>query len=287
MAQARAGSHSLRRRRTRSAPAPWLRALRRHSRELKRRLLATWRAAPWQARLAAGAVIAIALWAPVNLAYQVAAKPTELLAPLADWLNKTPAETWRDYAPLFRRNATEAVTPELLASLAQVESAGNPLATTYWHWRFSLNPLAIYRPASSSVGMFQMTDGAFAEARRFCIHEHRVADFADDDASPCGMGATYMRIFPSDAVELTAAYLDRKFVGLTAKRKPIAMTLQQRDNLAAMIHLCGTGPADEYLRHGFHLTPGKHCGDQDVAAYLARVGAMKRQFVELAQADEP
>jgi hypothetical protein len=287
MPQTRVGNHSLQGRRSRRATPPWLRALRRQSRQLKRKLQATWRAAGWQARLATVAVVAIALWAPVNLAYQVAGKPTELLAPLADWLNKTPAETWRDYAPLFRRNATAAITPELLAALAQVESAGNPLATTYWHWRFSVNPLAIYRPASSSVGMFQMTDGAFADARRYCIHEHHVADFADDAVSPCGMGATYTRIFPSDAVELTAAYLDRKIAGLTAKRKAIAMTAQQRDNLAAMIHLCGTGPADEYLRRGFRLAPGKHCGDQDVAAYLARVGAMMRQFVELAQVDEP
>jgi transglycosylase-like protein with SLT domain len=225
---------------------------------------------------------------PVNLVYQVTAKPTELLAPLGDWLIKTPAETWHDYAPLFRRNATAAITPELLAALAQVESAGNPLATTYWHWRFSVNPLAIYRPASSAVGMFQMTDGTFADARRYCIRDHRLAeDSADDAVGLCGMSGAYTRIFPSDAVELTAADLDRKVTELTAKRKIAALTQQQRDNLAAMIHLCGSGPADEYLRHGFRLAPGKHCGDQDVAAYLARVGALKRQFVELAQAGEP
>ena len=112
-------------------------------------------------RLTVVAVVLLALWAPINLGYQVMQKPGELLAPISSWLIKTPDETWASYAPLFRRYATANVAPELLAALAQTESAGNPVATTYWRWRFSLNPLAIYRPASSSVGMYQMTDAAY------------------------------------------------------------------------------------------------------------------------------
>ena len=49
--------------------------------------------------------------------------------------------------------------------IAQVEGAGNPVARTYWRWRLTWNPFAIYQPASSAVGMYQMTDAAFAEAR--------------------------------------------------------------------------------------------------------------------------
>jgi hypothetical protein len=45
------------------------------------------------------------------------------------------------------------VTPELLAALAQVESAGNPVAQPHWRLRLSWNPLALYQPASSGVGM--------------------------------------------------------------------------------------------------------------------------------------
>jgi len=33
---------------------------------------------------------------------------------------------------VFREYSTAAITPELLAALAQVEGAGNPLARTYW-----------------------------------------------------------------------------------------------------------------------------------------------------------
>jgi len=36
------------------------------------------------------------------------------------------------YGPLFRRHSTVVITPELLAALAQVEGAGNPVARTYW-----------------------------------------------------------------------------------------------------------------------------------------------------------
>ena len=83
--------------------------------------------------------------------------------------NKKPAQTWQQYAPLFREYSTAAITPELLAALAQVESAGNPLASTYWRWSLTWNPFTVYEPASSAVGMYQMTDAAFAEARRYCI----------------------------------------------------------------------------------------------------------------------
>ncbi|HWE72983.1 MAG TPA: transglycosylase SLT domain-containing protein [Stellaceae bacterium] len=208
----------------------------------------------------------LALWAPVNLAYQVTKKPSELLAPLSSRLMKTPDETWQSYAPLFRRYATANIAPELLAALAQAESAGNPAATTYWRWRFSLNPLAIYRPASSSVGMYQMTDAAYAEARR-------------------GHDGAYWRVLPSDSVELAAAYLDRQVGALLAKRHPGSATQQQKDNLAAVIHLCGPGPATSYVRHGFRLAAGERCGDQDIAAYVGRVSNFERQFRRLAEAD--
>src|SRR6267142_211412 len=82
-------------------------------------------AAPRTARIAVIGVGALALFSATNLVYHVARKPTELLA-----------------------------------ALAQVESAGNPVARTYWRWRLSWNPLAIYQPASSAVGTYQMTDAA-------------------------------------------------------------------------------------------------------------------------------
>jgi hypothetical protein len=72
--------------------------------------------------------------------------------PVSDAMNKMPAETWEQYAPLFREYSTATITPELLAALAQVEGAGNPVASTYWRWRLTWNPFAVYQPASSAVG---------------------------------------------------------------------------------------------------------------------------------------
>jgi hypothetical protein len=282
MTEARAGSPPRRRARGRRKSTPFRRTLQRQTRQLK----AAWRRATWRARLIVVAVVVLALWAPINLAYQVTQKPSELLAPLSAWLMKTPDETWVSYAPLFRRYATANVAPELLAALAQTESAGNPVAATYWRWHFSINPLAIYRPASSSIGMYQMTNAAYSEARRYCVSHHEVAeDRSDSDAPACGQDGAYWRIMPRDAIELTASYLDRKLASLLAKRHPASVTQQQKDNLAAVIHLCGPGPAASYLRRGFHLVPGERCGDQDIAAYVGRVSNFERQFRRLAQAD--
>jgi hypothetical protein len=83
------------------------------------------------------------------------------------------------------------------------ESAGNPLASTCWRWRLTWDPFAIYQPASSSVGMYQMTDPTLAETRRYCIRDHIVVD------DGCSWNALYPRVAPSRAVELTAVYLDR------------------------------------------------------------------------------
>ncbi len=119
--------------------------------------------APIAIRIAAIAATVLAVLSATNFIYHVARKPTEMFSPLSSAFDKTPLETWRHYAPLFREYSTDAITPELLAALAQVESAGNPLASTYWRWHLTWHPFAIYQPASTSVGMYQMTDAAFAE----------------------------------------------------------------------------------------------------------------------------
>ena|SRR5438105_11066897 len=85
------------------------------------------------------------------------------------------------------RGITVSIPPELLAALAQVESAGNPVATTYWRWRLSSDPFAVYHPASSAVGMYQMTDAAFAEAQGYCILHHTVTE------TGCSPTALYSR----------------------------------------------------------------------------------------------
>lgn len=270
-------------RRTRRRP-DWA-GLWRRLRRTSRKAFAVLRAAPLSVQIATGAVVLLLVWSIANLAYHVAKKPTELFLPVSGVLMKAPAETWSGYAPLFRRYATPVITPPLLAALAQVESAGDPVARTYWRWRFSWNPLKLYQPASSAVGMYQITDATFAEAKRYCIHQHLVIeDGASSEAGACWFNSLYTRVIPSHAVELTAAYLDRKVATATAHAR-LAATPQQKEELAALIHLCGAGAGESFARHGFHLAPGERCGDHDAATYLARVNAAKRQFQRLAAAD--
>jgi hypothetical protein len=268
-----------RRARARQSRFPRLRAALR----FLRRAFLVFLAFPLAVRIIVATVVIIAVWSAVNWAYQVIRKPTELFFPVSGALSKRPAETWRQYAPLFREHSTPVMTPELLAALAQVEGAGNPVARTYWRWRLSWNPFELYRPASSAVGMYQITDPTFREARRYCIHDHVVVEDGPwHEWKSCWFNALYMRVIPSHAVEMTSAMLDRGVASTMARQRVTAATLPQKQDLAAIIHLCGAGPGDAYARRGFRLTPGQKCGDHDVKGYLAGVNAMKRQFARMA-----
>src|SRR5579871_6756395 len=83
--------------------------------------------APRIVRIAASAAMLLVVVTLVNLVYHVILKPTELFAFVGHRLDKEPAETWRQYGPLFRTYSTSTIAPELLAALAQVESSGNPV----------------------------------------------------------------------------------------------------------------------------------------------------------------
>jgi hypothetical protein len=252
-------------------PMSLLPRLRRWRRAARRKLAGV----PRAVGIAGAVATLLATLALTNLIYHVIHKPTELFFFVGNRLDKEPAETWRQYGPLFRAFSTATITPELLAALAQVESSGNPVDRTYWRWRFSFNPFAIYQPASSAVGLFQMTDPAYAEVARFCIRSNAVAD------TGCGF-FPYIRALPSHAAELASIYLDRNVAAVLARRGDSAATPQQKQDLAAFIHLCGSGPATAFARRNFQMNPGERCGDHLVSAYVDRVNAMKRQFVRFA-----
>jgi hypothetical protein len=242
--------------------------------------------APVAVRMLVGAALVLMVWAAVNWAYQTIGKPTELFFPVSGALAKTPPETWKQYGPLFREHSTAVITPELLAALAQVEGSGNPVARTYWRWRLARNPFELYQPASSAVGMYQITDSTFSEAKRYCIHDHVVVEDGPwHDEQSCWFNSLYARVVPSDAIELTAALLDRRVASAVGRRRTAAATLQQKQDLAAVIHLCGASVGETYAKRGFRLTARQRCGDHDVRRYLAQVNAMKRLFAKLAAAD--
>ena len=209
----------------------------RQSRNTFLRPVCRWRGARWARRTLATlpaavriAFVVATILAVVSLAnavYQVVRKPTELLFFVGSALDKVPSETWQQYGPLFRKYSTDTITPELLAALAQIESTGNPVARTYWRWRLTWNPFGVYKPASSAVGLFQMTDAAHAEASRYCVRRHAVAD------GDCRFNSLYIRVVPSHAVELAAVYMDRGVAAVLVYAPDMTASPQEKQDLAA------------------------------------------------------
>ena len=235
-------------------------------------------ATPPPIRTLVALTLAAGLFLLSNLVYHVIHKPTEMLYPVSGVMKKSPAETWREYGPLFREYSTASISAELLAALAQVEGSGDPVAHTYWRWQVAWPPFEIYKPASSAVGMYQMTEGTFADASRWCIRDHAVIP----RTSACWSEDFYNRLLPSHAIELTSAHLDRSVAAILGQHADAKLSVRQKQDLAALTHLCGAGAARDYARHSFKLPPGAMCGDHSAEVYVGRVEAMVEQFRKLA-----
>ncbi len=246
-----------------------------------RLIFQTVRASPRGVQIVLIPILVLLVGLGINWAYHTFHKPTEVFFPFDHTLAKQPKETWQQYQSLFHEHATKTITPEFLAALAQAESDGNPVARTYWRWQWSWNPLDWYRPSSSAVGMFQMTDGTFLEASRLCIHNHKVIEDGPwHDWESCWFTSFYTRVLPSHAIELTAAWLDRGVEQILLSRKGINPTMKQKHNLAAVIHLCGIRIGRAYVARNFHTTPHQRCGDHTVQPYLTRINNLKYGFLK-------
>lgn len=81
---------------------------------------------------------------------------------------------------------------------------------------------------------------------------------------------------------MTSAYLDRAVTAALLAHHVQHVTLRQEQDLAAVIHLCGAGAGDLYVRRGLKLMRGQKCGDHVARVYIGRVNAMKRLFSRLA-----
>ncbi len=241
--------------------------------------------APLVLRLALLGVLVLVVLAVLNVAYQVARKPTELFGLVFAPAPLTLSETWTRYGAQFRAHSTDLVRAELLAALAHAESQGDPLARTAWRWRWTWNPFAFYAPASSAVGLYQITDAAFEEGRRLCVHDHHLARAGSwYDPHACWFPALYMRTVPSHAIEMTAARLHEHLVQILGPARAGRIGMSSRERLAAVIHLCGPSRGADFARRGFRVAAGERCGTHDLAAYLARVDRFTLSFQRLARA---
>jgi hypothetical protein len=231
----------------------------------------------WKEAIIWYCVLTIGGFFGINWIYQVVRKPGELFAPISASFSKSPESTWQSYGPLFQKHSTSILSPEFLAALAQVEGSGNPIARTYWRWQWSWNPFDIYRPASSALGMFQITDGTFTETRKYCIRDHEVvSDGPWYDLGSCWFNSFYIRTLPSHSSEMTAAYLHRSVDNALAGRRNARVTVAQKQKLAAVIHLCGVKRGEAFVTRGFRVAPGERCGSHSLQQYLIQIDLMSR-----------
>ena len=63
-------------------------------------------------------------------------------------------------------------------------------------------------------------------------------------------------------------FLDRNITAILAHRPKTTASARQKQQLAAIIHLCGARLAKAFAHRGFHRIDGERCGDQKVATYL-------------------
>ena len=116
-----------------------------------------------------------------------------------------------------------------------------------------------------------------------CIHRHTVVEEGRWwDWRSCWFNSLYTRVIPSHAVELTSAALHRGVTKTLVRNRIGSATLEQKQKLAALIHLCGAGAGNAYARRGLRLTSGQRCGDHDARSYLTRVARMSEVFKRLA-----
>ena len=231
---------------------------------------------PRSIRIAAAIAILLPLLALTNLVYHVIRKPTELFFFVGHRLDKEPAETWRQYGPLFRTYSTSTITPE------------------YWpRWRRSrVRAIRWTVPTGAGDGVLILSRSTSPPPRPSACSRcwmrppprprgivsgsNAVVD------TGCGFTSSTIRAIPSHSTELASVYLDRNVASVLARADNVRASPQQKQDLAAFIHLCGGGPATAFARRNFQMIAGERCGDHLVAAYVSRVNAMKREFARLA-----
>ena len=217
-----------------------------------------------------------------NFALQMVRKPTELLSFIGINNKKTPASTWSAYSEDFLKNSTNVVTPDFLAAIAQVESAGDPVAQPAWTLKLSRDFFRWYSPASSAVGLMQITAGNYEEAKNLCIREGQVvrAGFWYE-ADSCWFNSLYSRVLPSHSIEMAAAYMHFQVEAILKKLKRHDVAVEKKQRLAAVIHLCGRERGYTFASDGFAFRHFQTCGSHDARAYVAKVLRFKALFLGL------
>ncbi len=228
----------------------------------------------------ASVVTVVILLLLLNVMYQVFMKPTEIVRFLGFGTPRTVTDTWDSYGNLFKKHETELMTSDFLAALAQAESGGNPIAGPGWKLKLTADFSRIYAPQSSSLGLYQITDGFYKRAKNYCIKEGKVVrknpwfKFKN-----CWTRLFYSRLVPSHAIEMTSAYLTLTTDKILKKYKKKGVRRAVRQTIAAITHLCGSAVAKSYVRRNFRARKGRKCGSHNLSRYIKRIKAYQKAFI--------
>jgi hypothetical protein len=221
----------------------------------------------------------VGVYSTTNTIYHVVNKPTEIIGVFDTYYYKNPQLTWETYSSQFRKYSTPIITADFLAALAQAETGGNAIARTYWQWNLMPKHIFdIYAPASSAVGLYQITDGAFEEAQNYCVYQGKIS--VKGTADECPTSKIYNRLKAEDSIEMTSAHLHLSVKKVLQKNHLRKVALRRKQDLAVIIHLCGINRADRYIKEHFRFAKDDQCGASHPAAYVTRVhrfaGTFKR-----------
>lgn len=218
----------------------------------------------------------LALYLCANFFYQLYRKPTEVFSLLGLFKAKTPAETWSAYRSHFVETSTDIVTPDFLAALAQTESAGNPWASPPWRVTLNSKLFQIYTPMTSAVGLYQFVDETFARALTRCI-DMRFHRSPANERCPANV-VFRTRLSAQSSTQLAAAYLDQEVREILGSRPANQLSLEKKQTLASIVHLCGGAKAALFYRSGFSWKSLGRCGAHDPQTYTQKLLTLKRTF---------
>ncbi len=217
----------------------------------------------------------------LNFGYQLIRKPSEILSLLPLQRAKTLHTHWLTYKNSFKKYSVDYLTPTYLGALSYVESAGNPFATPKWKFKFEPEWQNLYSPESTSVGLFQLTDGTYQRAKKLCVRGQKVIDDGRwDDFNSCWFNWTYLRTSSSDSIEMTAAYLYRD-TEAALKLTKLTPNSEQKRELASVIHLCGKSKGEQLVQLKFQLHKLTDCGRFDPMTYTRKVQTYEREIIDL------
>jgi hypothetical protein len=201
----------------------------------------------------------------INAIYQIFLNPIHLFSFISKPFSKTPQQTWDAYSEIFQRQGDTRITPELLAAIAQVESAGNPLAAPPWQFSLSTDVAQLFAPASSAFGIMQITKGTFETMRKLAKEEGRPTPVM-----------TRLRV--EDSVQLSAIHLRRSIQDLIGDRGWDKLDRRRSTHLASVIHLCGPEVGKRLIKLQYRTERLPRCGSHWPEVYSNRVWELRQYF---------